>query len=129
MISQGYVIGENQIKLLKVKGHSIWDIMNGANREDPAAISIGFCTILDDATIFDTWERANHVIDFIKQNNDTIRSTNNSIIGSMYDGDRLKNPDELKIFKILLHDVTSGDKSEYDCYDEIAKDAAEYADV
>ncbi len=129
VISQGYVIGENELKLLKVKGHSIWDIMNGANADEPAEISIGFRTIPSDATIFGDWEIAKRIIDFIKRNNDSIRSVNNSIIGGMIDGDRLKNPEDLKIFKILLHDVTDADKSEYDCYDEIINSNIDCGDV
>ena len=118
---QGYVIGTNELHLLKIKSHSIWEIMNGANAEEPAEIQIGHCTIPNNATIFPDWNLAKKTIDYIKEHNDTIRSTNNSIIGSMIDGDRLKDPNELKIYKILLHDVTKEDKTEWDCQEEMTE--------
>lgn len=129
MISQGYVIGENELKLLQIDGPSIWQCMNGANPNMPELIHTGFRTLPEGATIFYDWESANNTLNIIKDNANNIRQMNNSIIGSMIDGNRLKNPEDLKIFKILLHNVTSGDKSNYTCYDEIAKDVSEYADV
>lgn len=120
---QGYVIGTNELRLLKIKGHSIWEIMNGANAEEPAEIQIGHCTIPNNATIFSDWDLAKKTVDYIKEHHDTIRSTNNSIIGSMIDGDRLKDKDieELKIFKILLCNVTEEDKTKWDCIEELSK--------
>ena len=120
---QGYVIGTNELHLLKIKSHSIWEIMNGANAEEPAEIQIGHCTIPNNATIFPDWNLAKKIVDYIKEHHDTIRSTNNSIIGSMIDGDRLKDKDieELKIFKILLCNVTEEDKTKWDCIEELSK--------
>lgn len=122
---QGYVIGTGVLHLLKIKGHSIWDIMNGANAEEPAEIQMGFRTIPNDATIFPDWDLAKKTVDYIKEHHDTIPSTNNSIIGSMIDGDRIKNVEELKIFKILLYEVTEEDKDEYDYQSEIIEDYCE----
>lgn len=120
---QGYVIGTNELHLLKIKGHSIWEVMCGANAEEPAEIQIGYCTIPNNATIFSDWDLAKKTVDYIKEHHDTIPSTNNSIIGSMIDGDRLKDEDieELKIFKILLCNVTEEDKTKWDCIEELSK--------
>ena len=120
---QGYVIGTNELHLLKIKGHSIWEVMCGANAEEPAEIQIGYCTIPNNATIFSDWDLAKKIVDYIKEHHDTIRSTNNSIIGSMIDGDRLKDKDieELKIFKILLCNVTEENKTKWDCIEELSK--------
>ena len=118
---QGYVIGTSELQLLKIKGHSVWEIMCGANAEEPAEIQIGHCTIPSHATIFPDWDSAKKTIDYIKEHHDTIRSTNNSIIGSMIDGNKLKDPNELKIYKILLCNVTKEDKTEWDCVEELSK--------
>lgn len=129
MVTQGYVIGENYLRLLRLDGPSIWQCMNGANPDVPQLIHTGYRLLPEGATIFYDWESANNALTIIKEYGDDIRMMNNSIIGGMIDGDRIKNPDNLKIFKILLHDVTEADKSSFQCYDEIAKDTAEYADV